>query len=1062
MQGPLREQARSHRGAAGLVGWCGGQSSMNLSGPFIKRPVATMLLSLAIMLLGGVSFGLLPVSPLPQMDFPVIVVQASLPGASPEVMASTVATPLERSFGSIAGVNTMSSRSSQGSTRVILQFDLDRDINGAAREVQAAINASRTLLPSGMRSMPTYKKVNPSQAPIMVLSLTSDVLEKGQLYDLASTILSQSLSQVQGVGEVQIGGSSLPAVRIELEPQSLNQYGVALDDVRNTIANANVRRPKGSVEDDQRLWQVQANDQLEKAKDYESLIIHYNGGAALRLKDVAKVSDGVEDRYNSGFFNDDAAVLLVINRQAGANIIETVNEIKAQLPALQAVLPASVKLNLAMDRSPVIKATLHEAEMTLLIAVALVILVVFLFLGNFRASLIPTLAVPVSLVGTFAVMYLYGFSLNNLSLMALILATGLVVDDAIVVLENISRHIDEGVRPMRAAYLGAQEVGFTLLSMNVSLVAVFLSILFMGGIIESLFREFSITLAAAIVVSLVVSLTLTPMLCARWLKPHTPGQENRLQRWSRRANDWMVGKYATSLDWVLRHKRLTLLSLFVTIGVNIALYVVVPKTFMPQQDTGQLIGFVRGDDGLSFSVMQPKMEIFRRAVLKDEAVESVAGFIGGNNGTNNAFMLVRLKPIKERSISAQKVIERLRKEMPKVPGAQLMLMADQDLQFGGGREQTTSQYSYILQSGDLGALREWYPKVVTALKALPELTAIDAREGRGARQVTLIVDRDQAKRLGVDMDMVTAVLNNAYSQRQISTIYDSLNQYQVVMEVNPKYAQDPITLKQVQVITADGARIPLSTIAHYENSLENDRVSHEGQFASESIAFDMAEGVTVEQGGAAIERAIAKVGLPEDVIAKMAGTADAFAATQKSQPWMILGALVAVYLVLGVLYESYIHPLTILSTLPSAGVGALLSIYALGGEFSLISLLGLFLLIGVVKKNAILMIDLALQLERSQGMAPLESIRSACLQRLRPILMTTLAAILGALPLLMSRAEGAEMRQPLGLTIIGGLIFSQVLTLYTTPVVYLYLDRLRHRFNKWRGVRTDAALETPL
>lgn len=1035
---------------------------MNLSGPFIKRPVATMLLSLAIILLGGVSFGLLPVSPLPQMDFPVIVVQASLPGASPEVMASTVATPLERSFGAIAGVNTMSSRSSQGSTRVILQFDLDRDINGAAREVQAAINASRNLLPSGMRSMPTYKKVNPSQAPIMVLSLTSDVLEKGQLYDLASTILSQSLSQVQGVGEVQIGGSSLPAVRIELEPQALNQYGVALDDVRNTIANANVRRPKGSVEDGQRLWQVQANDQLEKAKDYESLIIHYADGAALRLKDVAKVSDGVEDRYNSGFFNDDAAVLLVINRQAGANIIETVNEIKAQLPALQAVLPASVKLNLAMDRSPVIKATLHEAEMTLLIAVVLVILVVFLFLGNFRASLIPTLAVPVSLVGTFAVMYLYGFSLNNLSLMALILATGLVVDDAIVVLENISRHIDKGVPPMKAAYLGAQEVGFTLLSMNVSLVAVFLSILFMGGIIESLFREFSITLAAAIVVSLLVSLTLTPMLCARWLKPHTPGQENRLQRWSQQTNEWMVGKYATSLDWVLRHRRLTLLSLLVTIGVNIALYVVVPKTFLPQQDTGQLIGFVRGDDGLSFSVMQPKMEIFRRAVLKDEAVQSVAGFIGGSNGTNNAFMLVRLKPIQERNLSAQKVIERLRKEMPKVPGAQLMLMADQDLQFGGGREQTSSQYSYILQSGDLGALREWYPKVVTALKALPELTAIDAREGRGAQQVTLIVDRDQAKRLGVDMDMVTAVLNNAYSQRQISTIYDSLNQYQVVMEVNPKYAQDPITLNQVKVITADGARIPLSTIAHYENSLEDDRVSHEGQFASESIAFDMAEGVTVEQGSAAIERAIAKVGLPEDVIAKMAGTADAFAATQKSQPWMILGALVAVYLVLGVLYESYIHPLTILSTLPSAGVGALLSIYVLGGEFSLISLLGLFLLIGVVKKNAILMIDLALQLERHQGLEPLESIRSACLQRLRPILMTTLAAILGALPLLLSRAEGAEMRQPLGLTIIGGLVFSQVLTLYTTPVVYLYLDNLRHRFNRWRGVRTDAALETPL
>jgi len=1034
---------------------------VNLSAPFIARPVATTLLTLGIVLAGFFAYLKLPVSPLPQMDFPVIVVQASLPGASPEVMASTVATPLERSFGAIAGVNTMSSRSSQGSTRVILQFDLDRDINGAAREVQAAINASRNLLPSGMRSMPTYKKVNPSQAPIMVLSLTSDVLEKGQLYDLASTILSQSLSQVSGVGEVQIGGSSLPAVRIELEPKSLDQYGVALDDVRTAIANSNVRRPKGSVEDDRRMWQVQANDQLEKAKDYETLIIRYQDGSVLRLKDVAKVTDSVEDRYNSGFFNDDAAVLLVINRQAGANIIETVNEIKAQLPALQAVLPASVKLNLAMDRSPVIKATLHEAEMTLLIAVALVVLVVFLFLGNFRASLIPTLAVPVSLVGTFAVMYLYGFSLNNLSLMALILATGLVVDDAIVVLENISRHIDEGVAPMKAAYLGASEVGFTLLSMNVSLVAVFLSILFMGGIIESLFREFSITLAASIVVSLVVSLTLTPMLCARWLKPHVPGQENRLQRWSQRLNERMVRGYATSLDWVLRHRRLTLLSLLVTIGVNVALYVVVPKTFMPQQDTGQLIGFVRGDDGLSFNVMQPKMEIFRRAVLKDDAVQSVAGFIGGNNGTNNAFMLVRLKPIKDREISAQKVIERLRKEMPKVPGAQLMLMADQDLQFGGGREQTTSQYSYILQSADLASLREWYPKVTAAFRALPELTAIDARDGGGAQQVTLVVDRDQAKRLGIDMNMVTAVLNNAYSQRQISTIYDSLNQYQVVMEVNPKYAQDPSTLEQVQVITADGARVPLSTIAHYENSLEDDRVSHEGQFASESISFDMAEGVTVEQGSAAIERAIAKLGMPEDVIVKMAGTADAFAATQKSQPFMILGALLAVYLVLGVLYESYIHPLTILSTLPSAGVGALLSIYALGSEFSLISLLGLFLLIGVVKKNAILMIDLALQLERG-GQSPLESIRSACLLRLRPILMTTLAAILGALPLLLGNAEGAEMRQPLGLTIIGGLVFSQVLTLYTTPVVYLYLDKLRHRFNRWRGVRTDAALETPL
>ena len=1035
---------------------------MNLSAPFIRRPVATMLLSLAIMLLGGVSFGLLPVAPLPQIEFPVIVVQANLPGASPEVMASTVATPLERSMGAISGVTTLTSNSSQGSTRVILGFDQGRDIDAAAREVQAAINASRNLLPSGMRSMPTYKKFNPSQAPIMVLALTSSVLQKGQLYDLASTILSQSLSQVPGVGEVQIGGSSLPAVRIELEPQLLNQYGVALDDVRQTIANANQRRPKGFIEDPQRSWQVQANDQLEKAKDYEPLVIRYQDGAVLRLSHVAKVTDAVENRYNSGFFNDQDAVLLVINRQTGANIIETVNKIKEQLPALESLMPASVKLDVAMDRSPVIKATLKEAEHTLIIAVVLVILVVFLFLGNLRASLIPTLAVPVSLVGTFAAMYLCGFSLNNMSLMALILATGLVVDDAIVVLENISRHIEDGQPPVKAAFLGAREVGFTLLSMNVSLVAVFVSILFMGGIVRNLFQEFSITLAAAIIVSLVVSLTLTPMLCARWLKPHQ-AEQTRLQRWSDRLHQRMVGAYDRSLGWALRHKRLTLFSLLATIGINIALYVVVPKTLMPQQDTGQLMGFIRGDDGLSFSVMQPKMEVYRRALLADPAVQSVAGFIGGNSGTNNAFVLVRLKPISERKIDAQKVIERLRKEMPKVPGGRLFLMADQDLQLGGGgRDQTSSQYLYTLQSGDLAALREWFPKVVAALRALPQLTAIDARDGAGTQQVTLVVDRDQAKRLGIDMDMVTTVLNNAYSQRQISTIYDSLNQYQVVLEINPKYAWDPSTLEQVQVITADGARVPLSTIAHYENSLANDRVSHEGQFAAESIAFDVAEGYSPDQAMAALERAVAKLGLPEEVIARLGGSADAFAKTQEGQPLMILGALVLVYLVLGILYESYIHPLTILSTLPSAGVGALLALYVTGGEFSLISLLGLFLLIGVVKKNAILMIDLALQLERHQGLTPEESIRRACLLRLRPILMTTLAAILGALPLLLSHAEGAEMRQPLGLTIIGGLVFSQILTLYTTPVVYLYLDRLRHRFNRWRGVRTDAALETPL
>ncbi|WP_016713851.1 efflux RND transporter permease subunit, partial [Pseudomonas monteilii] len=842
----------------------------------------------------------------------------------------------------------------------------------------------------------------------------------------------------------------------------LNQYNLSLDEVRTAVSNANQRRPMGFVEDAERNWQVRANDQLESAKDYEPVVIRQQNGTILRLSDVATITDGVENRYNSGFFNDQAAVLLVVNRQTGANIIETVDQIKAQLPALQSLLPASVQLNVAMDRSPVIKATLKEAEHTLLIAVVLVILVVYLFLGSLRASLIPSLAVPVSLVGTFAVMYLCGFSLNNLSLMALILATGLVVDDAIVVLENISRHIEDGQPPMKAAFLGAKEVGFTLLSMNVSLVAVFVSILFMGGIVRNLFQEFSITLAAAIIVSLVVSLTLTPMLCARWLKPHQ-AEQTRLQRWSDKLHQRMVNAYDRSLGWALRHNRLTLLSLLATIGINIALYVVVPKTLIPQQDTGQLMGFIRGDDGLSFTVMQPKMEIYRRALLADPAVQSVAGFIGGNSGTNNAMVLVRLKPISERKIDAQKVIERLRKEMPKVPGGRLFLMADQDLQLGGGgRDQTSSQYLYTLQSGDLAALREWFPKVVAAVRALPELTAIDARDGAGTQQVTLVVDRDQAKRLGIDMDMVTTVLNNAYSQRQISTIYDSLNQYQVVLEINPKYAWDPSTLEQVQVITAEGARVPLSTIAHYENSLANDRVSHEGQFASEDIAFDVAEGYSPDQAMAALERAVAKLGLPEEVIAKLGGTADAFAKTQEGQPFMILGALVLVYLVLGILYESYIHPLTILSTLPSAGVGALLALYVTGGEFSLISLLGLFLLIGVVKKNAILMIDLALQLERHQGLSPEESIRRACLLRLRPILMTTLAAILGALPLLLSHAEGAEMRQPLGLTIIGGLVFSQILTLYTTPVVYLYLDRLRHRFNRWRGVRTDAALENPL
>ena len=1034
---------------------------MNLSAPFILRPVATLLLSLAILLLGGVSFGLLPVAPLPKMDFPAITVQASLPGASPQVMAATVATPLERSLGTIAGISEMTSRSSQGSTRIILLFDIDRDIDAAAREVQAAINAARKLLPSGMRTMPSYRKVNPSQAPIMVLSLTSEVLSKGQLYDVASTILAQKLSQVTGVGEVQIGGSSLPAVRVSLQPRLLDQYGIALDDVRQAIADATGQRPKGAVENDDQHWQIQANDQLERAAQYAPLIVRQDNGASVRLGDVASVVDSVEDRYNSGFYNDNEAVLLVVNRQSGANIIETIADIRAQLPALREVIPASVKLEVAMDRSPVIRATLHEAERTLLIAVALVILVVYAFLGRWRAALIPALAVPVSLVGTFAVMYLGDFSLNNLSLMALIIATGLVVDDAIVVLENISRHIDNGEKPMQAALKGSREVGFTLLSMNLSLVAVFVSILFVGGIAERLFHEFSITLAVAIVISLLVSLTLTPMLCARWLKAEEKREPGPLQRFGARLQTRVLDGYQRSLEWALAHSRLMLFGLLATIGLNGYLYVAVPKTFMPQQDTGQLIGFIRGDDGLSFQVMQPKMEIYRRAVLADPAVESVAGFIGGSGGINNAFMIVRLKPIGERGVSALDVIERLRKDVPKVPGGRMFLMPDQDLQFGG-RQGRSSDNEYVLLASDLEDLRIWLPKVRDALAALPELTDIDSNEGEGAQQVSLVIDRDTAKRLGVDMAMVTSVLNNAFSQRQIATIYDSLNQYSVVMEVDPRYAQSPEVLDLVQLISADGSRVPLSNFARWERSLEEDRVNHQGQFAAENIGFSLAPEVSLEQATAAIEQAVARVGLPTEVQGMLGGTGGAFQEAAQGQPLMIFAALLVVYIVLGVLYESYIHPLTILSTLPSAGVGALLAILLVGGEFSLISLLGLFLLIGVVKKNAILMIDLALQLERQEHLSPEESIRRACLLRFRPIIMTTLAAILGALPLILSSAEGAEMRQPLGIAIVGGLLLSQLLTLYTTPVVYLYFDRLRHRVNRWRGVRSDAALETPL
>ena len=1019
---------------------------MSLSSPFITRPVATTLLSLSVVMVGVLGYLLLPVSPLPQVDFPAIQVTASLPGASPETMASSVATPLERALGTIAGVNEISSQSSQGSTRIFLQFDLGKNIDTAAREVQAAINASRSLLPSALPGMPQYRKINPSQAPIMLLALTSKTATTSELYDLASTVLAQKVAQVTGVGDVTVGGGSLPAVRVELQPQALTQYGISLDQVRQAISGANLLRPKGVIEDDERHWQIQASDQLAKAADYQPLVIAYRNGAPVRLEDVARVYDGVEDRYNAGYFNDESAVLLVVSRQPQANIIATVDGVMTQLPALRAFLPAGVALDVASDRSPTIRATLREAQHTLLLAVALVVLVVLLFLANLRAAIIPVTAVPVALIGSCAVMYLWGFSLNNLSLMALIVATGLVVDDAIVVLENIARHVEHGMTPLAAALKGAQEVGFTLLSMNLSLVAVFVSILFMGGIVERLFREFSITLVAAILISLVVSLTLTPMLCARWLtgKRLQPG---RLQRMSDGAFVWLRRGYGRTLTWSLDHAPIVLMIFLGLAALNVHLYVRAPKSFLPDQDTGQLGGFIRGDDGMSFQIMQPKIEAFRQAVLKDPAVESVAGFIGGGRGINNAQMFVRLKPLDERKVSAQLVADRIRRSLPAVPGARLWLNVDQDIRFGGGFGR--GSYQYTLRADDLSELRVWGQRVRNELATLPELTGIED-ELVSSQQITLEVDREAARQLGIEMNTVTQALNNAFGQRQVSTIYNSMNQYRVVMEVAPRYAQGPEALDQLYVVT-DAGRVPLSTFSRYTRSSANDRVSRNDQFASTNVGFELSPGVSLSQAQTAIDRAVSRLTMPTSIQGRLQGNASLFQRLQGNQPLAILGTLLIVYIVLGVLYESYLHPLTILSTLPSAGVGALLALLVTKTEFSLVALLGLFLLIGVVMKNAILMIDVALQIERERGVSPLAAIHEACLLRLRPILMTTMAALLGALPLMLGTGEGAELRQPLGIAIVGGLVMSQVLTLYTTPVVYLYLERLRLRVSRRRA-----------
>ncbi|WP_288477551.1 multidrug efflux RND transporter permease subunit MdtC [uncultured Pantoea sp.] len=1008
---------------------------------FIHRPVATTLLTLAIALAGVLGFRLLPVAPLPQVDFPVIVISASLPGAAPEIMASSVATPLERSLGRISGVSEMTSTSSLGNTRIILVFDFDRDINGAARDVQAAINAAQSLLPTGMPSRPTWRKVNPSDAPIMIMTLTSDTYNPGQLYDYASTQLAQKLSQIEGVGDVTVGGSSLPAVRVALNPQALFNQGVSLDDVRTAISSANQRRPQGALDDAQQRWQLRTNDALQTAREYQPLIVHYHNGAAVRLSDVATVEDSVQDVRNAGMSRGKPAVLLLIRKTPDANVIDTVDRIRAEMPRLHEVIPAAIDLQIAQDRSPTIRASLHEVEQSLVIAVVLVIMVVFLFLRSGRATLIPAVAVPVSLIGTFAAMYLCGFSLNNLSLMALTIATGFVVDDAIVVLENIARHVEAGMKPLAAALKGVQEVGFTVLSMSLSLVAVFLPLLMIGGLIGRFFSEFAITLSVSIVISLFISITLTPMMCAYLLKPHAPRSQPRRRGAGRLLMAIQQG-YGRSLRVVLNHARWVMLLFVATIVLTGWLFVHVPKTFMPEQDTGRLSGFISADQSISFQAMRSKLQDFMEIVGADPAVDSVVGFTGGMR-TNSGSMFISLKPLSERKESAQAIIARLRGKLAKEPGASLYLNAVQDLR-AGGRESNAS-YQYSLLSDDLGALRTWEPKIREAFSALPQLADVNSDQQDKGSEMALTYDRESMARLGIDVSQANDLLNNAFGQRLISTIYQPLNQYKVVMEVDPRYTQDISALSQMFVINDAGKAIPLSWFAHWQPANAPLSVNHEGLSAASTISFNLPEGVSLSQASEAIDRTMTAIGVPSSVRGSFAGTAQVFEQSQSSQLWLMLAAIGAVYIVLGILYESYVHPLTILSTLPSAGVGALLALELFDTPFSLIALIGILLLIGIVKKNAIMMVDFALEAERNGQLSAREAIYQACLLRFRPIMMTTLAALFGALPLVLSSGDGAELRQPLGITIAGGLVMSQLLTLYTTPVVYLMMDKLRRK-----------------
>ena len=1042
---------------------------MNLSALFISRPVATTLLTIAIGLAGSLAFINLPVSSLPQVDFPTISVQAQLPGASAETMSSSVATPLERALGRIAGITEMTSSSSMGSTQITLQFDLDRDINGACRDVQAAINAAASMLPINMPSRPTYRRFNPGDSPILILALTSDHLTRGQMYDIASSTLAQKLLQIPGMGQVQLGGAALPAVRVELNPNALSKYGIGLEDVRNTITQTNVNRPKGVMENGAQRWQIAANDQARQAADYMPLIVSYRNGAPITISDLGAAVDSVEDLRNTGLKNGKPSVLLILTKQPTANVIQTVDAVQALLPELKAIIPDSVDLSVVVDRSLTIRSSITEVEYSLLIAIALVILVVLVFLRDFRSTFVPIIAVPVSLIGACGVMYFFNYSLNNLTLMALTISTGFIVDDAIVVLENTNRHIEKGMAPFKAALLGAKEVGFTVMAMTVSLIAVFLPILLMGGVVGRLFREFAVTLSAAVLVSLLISLTVTPMLCARWLGKEKP-KHGRIYQGIGSTFEWLQKNYETSLRWALKHSRIMMLILISTIALNFYLYGVIDKGFFPNQDGGRLLGEIQTDQGTSFITLQNKLAEFSSILMQDKAVVNVAGFSGGGGGSssNSARVFVVLKPHNERE-PIEIVMRRLRDKVRRITGADLHMFPAQELRVGG--RPSFGSYDYALQSDDLILLRKWMPKVVAALSKLPELTDVSTNQQDKGQQIELVVDRAMAARYGITQAMIDTTLNNAFGQRQVSVIYNPLNQYHVVMELAPEYWQSPEALKQVYINvpatrSVNGEpiaahQVPLSAVANFAPMTTPLAVNHQGQFAAATLSFNLQPGVSLSTATTLIEKTMRDIGVPITVQGSFQGSAKAFIESMRNQPYLFLAALLTIYLVLGMLYESYIHPLTILSTLPSAGVGALLALMACDTEFSIIALIGIILLIGIVKKNAIMMIDFAILAERKYQLDPKEAIFQACLVRFRPIMMTSFAAIFGALPLALGTGYGAELRQPLGISIVGGLIFSQMLTLYTTPVVYIYLDRFRLWINR-RNTKHNPTVDNQL